>query len=119
MAKNKAKAEWVPARQDIIWINCSLQAGHEIRDMHPFLVLSTRHLNAQTSLVIGLPMTTPEYNTDNPFADKTGKVTAKAGKTSYLLCHQPKSAFLAMTVGLKYCNGSPRCARDDGEAIGR
>ena len=78
MAKSKSKAEWVPARQDIIWINCNPQAGHEMRDMHPFLVLSPRHFNAQTSLVIGLPMTTAEYNADNPFVVSAGNIKAKA-----------------------------------------
>ena len=58
----------------------------------PFLVLSPR-INARTSLVIGLPMTTAEYNADNPFAVAVGlaKGRGKAGKTSYVLCHQPKS----------------------------
>jgi len=34
-------------------------------------------------------MTTAAYNADNPFALAIG--AAKAGKTSYVLCHQPKS----------------------------
>jgi mRNA interferase MazF len=58
----------VPDRQDIIWINCNPQAGQEMRDIHPFLVLSPRSFNGVTSIVIGLPMTTAEYNADNPFA---------------------------------------------------
>ena len=64
-----------------------------MRDVHPFLVLSPREFNARTSLVIGLPMTTAEYNADNPFAVAVGlaKGRGKAGKTSYVLCHQPKS----------------------------
>lgn len=37
-------------------------AGREMRDVPPFLVLSPRVFNARTSLVIGLPMTTAEYN---------------------------------------------------------
>jgi mRNA interferase MazF len=47
----------------------------------------------RTSLVIGLPMTTAEYNADNPFAVAVGlaKGRGKDGKTSYVLCHQPKS----------------------------
>lgn len=87
-----AKRGWVPARQEIIWIDCNPQAGHEMRDIHPFLVLSPREFNDRTSLVIGLPMTTAEYNADNPFAVAVGPVP-KAGvnKTSYVLCHQPKS----------------------------
>jgi len=83
--------DWVPARQDVIWIDCNPQAGREMRDMHPFLVLSPQHFNAKTSLVIGLPMTTAEYNADNPFAVAAGKAKGKSGKTSYVLCHQPKS----------------------------
>jgi len=62
-----------------------------MRDRHPFLVLSPQKFNARTSLVIGLPMTTAEYNADNPFAVAAGKAKGKTGKTSYVLCHQPKS----------------------------
>jgi mRNA interferase MazF len=63
-----------------------------MRDRHPFVVLSPRAFNARTSLVIGLPMTTAGYNADNPFALAVGVTRgAKAGKTSYVLCHQPKS----------------------------
>ncbi|WP_018508421.1 type II toxin-antitoxin system PemK/MazF family toxin [Thiobacillus thioparus] len=84
---------WVPDRKDIVWIDCNPQAGREMKDTHPFLVLSPRIFNARTSLVIGLPMTTAEYNADNPFAVAAGlaKGRGKAGKTSYVLCHQPKS----------------------------
>lgn len=35
-------------------------------------------------------MTTAAYNVDNPFAIGTA-VGRKAGRTSYVLCHQPKS----------------------------
>ena len=92
MVTPKGKVPWVPDRQDVIWIDCNPQAGREMRDRHPFLVLSPRAFNARTSLVIGLPMTTAEYNADNPFAVTVGVAKgAKAGKTSYVLCHQPKS----------------------------
>lgn len=88
----RVAAAWVPDRQDIIWIDCNPQAGKEMRDVHPFLVLSPRSFNDRTSRVIGLPMTTAEYNADNPFAVVAGAADgAKAGKTSYVLCHQPKS----------------------------
>ena len=62
-----------------------------MRDIHPFLVLSPKAFNARTSLVIGLPMTTADYNADNPFAVKVA--SRKRGKqvTSYVLWHQPKS----------------------------
>jgi len=82
----------VPDRQDIIWINCNPQLGQEMRDLHPFLVLSPLAFNDKTSLVIGLPMTTAEYNASNPFAVVAGKASGnKSDKTSYVLCHQPKS----------------------------
>ncbi|WP_244148845.1 type II toxin-antitoxin system PemK/MazF family toxin [Desulfonatronum thioautotrophicum] len=83
---------WTPRRQDIIWIDCNPQVGQEMRDVHPFLVLSPWAFNAKTSLVIGLPMTTAAYNADNPFAVAVGFVgQGKDRKTSYVLCHQPKS----------------------------
>lgn len=63
-----------------------------MRDIHPFLVMSPKQFNSKTSLVIGLPMTTAQYNEDNPFAVPAGKATGKkADKISYVLCHQPKS----------------------------
>ncbi len=84
--------DWVPDRREILWIDCSPHAGSEMRDRHPFLVLSPKSFNDKTSLVIGLPMTTAEYNASNPFAVSVGAASGrKAGKTSYVLCHQPKS----------------------------
>jgi mRNA interferase MazF len=80
----------VPERQEVIWIDCNPQAGTEMRDVHPLLVLSPQAFNAKTGLVIGLPMTTAAYNASNPFAVATGIATGR-GKTSYVLCHQPKS----------------------------
>ncbi|MCG5514690.1 type II toxin-antitoxin system PemK/MazF family toxin [Ectothiorhodospira sp. 9100] len=76
----------------MIWIDCNPQRGQEMRDVHPFLVLSPQAFNKRTSLVIGLPMTTAEYNADNPFAINVGVASGrKAGKPSYVPCHQPKS----------------------------
>lgn len=88
----RARKDWVPERQDVIWIDCNPQRGREMRDIHPFLVLSPRSFNELTSLVIGLPMTTAEYNADNPFAVPVGATKVRrSSKTSYVLCHQPKS----------------------------
>jgi mRNA interferase MazF len=90
--RTAAQSAWVPDRQQIIWIDCNPQAGREMRDVHPFLVLSPRIFNEKTSLVIGLPMTTAAYNADNPFAVAVGQASGrKAGQPSYVLCHQPKS----------------------------
>ena len=85
----KQPQKWAPSRREVIWIDCNPQAGREMRDMHPFLVLSPQNFNDKTSLVIGLPMTTAAYNADNPFAVSVGK--SKTNKVSYVLCHQPKS----------------------------
>lgn len=82
----------MPDRQDIVWIDCNPQAGAKMRDLHSMLVLSPAAFNAKTGLVIGLPMTTAAYNATNPFAVAVGNAPGrKAGKTSYVLCHQPKS----------------------------
>lgn len=92
MVSMAKRAPWVPDRQDIVWIDCNPQAGREMRDVHPFLVISPRAFNERTSLVIGLPMTTAEYNADNPFAVAVGRAAGKKNdKISYVLCHQPKS----------------------------
>ncbi len=86
------RSDWVPQRQEVIWIDCNPQRGREMRDVHPFLVLSPKAFNQRTSLVIGLPMTTADYNADNPFAVAVGVAKGrKAGQISYVLCHQPKS----------------------------
>ena len=83
---------WVPDSQEVIWIDCNPQRGQEMRDTHPLLVLSPKAFNDRTSLVIGLPMTTAAYNAHNPFAVEIGTASGrKAGHTSYVLCHQPKS----------------------------
>ena len=88
----KVPAGWVPQRQQVIWIDCNPQAGTEMRDMHPMLVLSPGAFNERTGLVIGLPMTTAAYNATNPFALAVGAAGgAQRSKTSYVLCHQPKS----------------------------
>ena len=77
------KSLWIPDRQDIIWIDCNPQVGQEMKDIHPFLVLSPQTFNDKTAIVIGLPMTTAAYNADNPFAISVGKVSGrKANKTS-------------------------------------
>lgn len=83
-----AAANWVPDRQDIIWIDFSPQVGREMKDLHPMLVLSPKAFNDRTSLVIGLPMTTSDSNETNPFAIK---FLGPKSIESYVLAHQPKS----------------------------
>lgn len=82
------RRDWVPERRDIIWIDCNPQAGREMKDVHPLLVLSPGEFNARTGIVIGLPMTTASYNQSNPFAVP---FTGPRGRRSFVLTHQPKS----------------------------
>ena len=89
MVAAKAKVDWIPDRQDIIWIDCDPQAGREMRDRHPFVVLSPCAFNARTSLVIGLPMTTAEYNADNPFALAVGTAQGGQGRQDQLRAVPP------------------------------
>ena len=87
-----APAGWLPQRQHVIWIDCNPQAGSEMRDLHPMLVLSPAAFNERTGLVIGLPMSAAPYNATNPFALAVGAAGgAQRNKASYALCHQPKS----------------------------
>lgn len=79
---------WVPERRDIIWINCNPQAGREMKDVHPLMVLSPKAFNERTGIVIGLPMTTASFNETNPFAVR---FNGPKGAVSYILGHQPKS----------------------------
>lgn len=83
-----AQARWIPERRDIIWIDCNPQAGCEMKDLHPLLVLSPGAFNERTGIVIGLPMTTASYNDTNPFAVK---VRGPRNTVGYVLTHQPKS----------------------------
>jgi len=82
------RAPWVPDRRDIIWIDFNPQAGREMKDMHPMLVLSPKAFNDRTSIVVGLPMTTAAYNASNPFAIR---FAGPKDVESYVLAHQPKS----------------------------
>jgi mRNA interferase MazF len=83
-----AAAPWVPDRREIIWINFNPQAGREMKDAHPMLVLSNKIFNERTGIVIGLPMTTSVTNETNPFAVK---FVGPSNVVAYVLAHQPKS----------------------------
>ena len=83
-----ARKSWCPDRRDMIWINCNPQAGREMKDTHPLLVLSPRAFNERTGIVIGLPMTTASFNESNPFAIR---LKGPKAVVSYILGHQPKS----------------------------
>ena len=83
-----ARKSWCPDRRDMIWIDCNPQAGREMRDVHPLVVLSPREFNERTGIVIGLPMATASCNESKPFAVKFAGLK---GAASFTLSHQPKS----------------------------
>jgi len=83
-----AGALWVPDRGDMIWVSFNPQAGREMRDEHPMLVLSTKAFNERTGIVIGLPMTHAPSNETNPFAVK---YSGPKNEVGYVLTHHPKS----------------------------
>ncbi len=83
-----AKSSWAPDRREVIWIDCNPQTGREMKDIHPLLVLSPKIFSERTGIVIGLPMTTANYNETNPFAIP---FVGPTGVKSYILTHQPKS----------------------------
>ncbi len=39
---------WCPDRRDMIWINCNPQAGREMKNMHPLVVLSPKEFNERS-----------------------------------------------------------------------
>lgn len=79
---------WMPDRGDIIWIDIDPQGGREMKARHPMLVLSPRIVNDDTSILIGLPMSTADYNATNPFAVT---LEADGGEVGYAIANQPKS----------------------------
>lgn len=79
---------WVPDRRDIIWIDFDPQVGREMKSRHPMLVLSPRIVNDPTSIVIGLPMSTQDYNATNSFAVA---MQGEDGRIAYIIANQPKS----------------------------
>ena len=105
-ARVAAAKAWVPQRQEVVWIDCNPQAGGEMRDFHPMLVLSPGEFNERTGLLIGLPMTTAPNNATNPFALAVGVAgVRKAGQTSYVLCHQPKSVDWRARAAKRHAQG--------------
>jgi len=79
---------WAPERGEIIFIQFNPQAGKEMPDDHPMLVVSTKAFAERTGLVFGFPMTHAAYHADNPFAIAAH---GAKGEVGYVLVHQPKS----------------------------
>lgn len=78
-----------------------------MRDVHLLLVLSPREFNDKTSLVIGVPMTTAQYNADNPFVVADGLASGRrAGEISHVLWPPTEIVRLAATRSQAASNGN-------------
>lgn len=82
---------WVPERGEVIWIDHNPQAGREMRDHHPFLVLSSASFHRVVGLVVGCAMTSAPYNRGSSLAVDLGAIADRPGARSYVLCQQLKS----------------------------
>ena len=49
--------QYVPDRQDLIWINFKPSVGQEIRGRHPAIVISSANYSRLTGLVMVMPIT--------------------------------------------------------------
>ena len=52
MTLRRLRGTWIPERGEVIWIDHNPQAGREMRDHHPFLVLSSATFQAAVGLVV-------------------------------------------------------------------
>ncbi len=91
MSTRPKAVAWVPDRGDVIWINHNPQAGREMRDHHPFVVLSTAPFAQTVGLVVGCAMTSAAYNRGSSLAVELGPIPDRPGFHSFVLCHQIKS----------------------------
>jgi len=91
MTPPRRQLTWLPDRGEVIWINHNPQAGREMKDHHPFLVLSTAPFHAAVGLVVGCAMTTAAYNQGSSLAVNLGPIPDRPDAHSYVLCHQIKS----------------------------
>ena len=91
MTSRRASPIWVPERGEVIWIDHNPQAGREMRDHHPFLVLSTASFHSTVGLVVGCAMTSAAYNHGSSMAVDLGTIRENPAAHSFVLCHQIKS----------------------------
>jgi len=87
----KASQSWVPERGEVIWIDHNPQAGREMRDHHPFLVLSTASFHRTVGLVVGCAMTSAAYNNGSSLAVDLGAIPEKPDAHGFVLCNQIRS----------------------------
>jgi mRNA interferase MazF len=91
MTPPRRPPSWVPERGEVIWIDHNPQAGREMKDHHPFLVLSTAPFHLAVGLVVGCAMTSAAYNQGSSLAVDLGPIPDRPTAHSYVLCHQIKS----------------------------
>ncbi len=91
MSPGRGFQGWLPDRGDVIWIDHNPQAGREMKDLHPFAVLSTAPFHSTVGLVVGCAMTSAPYNRGSTFAVDLGPIPDRPGAHSYVLCQQIKS----------------------------
>ena len=84
-------SDWVPERGEVIWIDHNPQAGREMRDHHPFLVLSGAAFQRTVGLLIGCAMTSAAYNRGSSLAVDLGPIPDRPEAHSFVLCQQVKS----------------------------
>jgi mRNA interferase MazF len=84
-------SSWLPDRGEVIWIDHNPQAGREMKDHHPFLVLSPAPFHAAVGLVVGCAMTSAASNRGSSLAVDLGPIPERPEAHSYVLCHQIKS----------------------------
>ena len=91
MKPHRSSPSWVPERGEVIWIDHNPQAGREMRDHRPFLVLSTASFHRTVGLVVGCAMTSAAYNNGSSLAVDLGPIPEKPDTHSFVLCNQIKS----------------------------
>jgi mRNA interferase MazF len=91
MKPHRSSQSWVPERGEVIWIDHNPQAGREMRDHHPFLVLSTASFHRTVGLVVCCAMTSAAYNNGSSLAVDLGPIPEKPDAHSFVLCNQIKS----------------------------
>ena len=91
MTPRRLRGTWIPERGEVIWIDHNPQAGREMRDHHPFLVLSSATFHAAVGLGVGCAMTSAPYNQGSSMAVDLGPIPDRPDAHSYVLCHQLKS----------------------------
>ncbi|MBN8535854.1 MAG: endoribonuclease MazF [Deltaproteobacteria bacterium] len=66
---------YIPNRGDIVWLNFSLQAGHEQVGTRPALILSPEKYNKKTGLAVCCPITSNVKGYPFEVAVKGKKIT--------------------------------------------